>query len=733
VLIAVIGKRWLTSSEGEGARRLDNPDDFVRLEIAAALKRNIRVIPVLVDGASMPLAPDDLKPLVRRNAVEVSHTRFSADSERLIASLERVFEKTAAEQREREEKARLEAERREGEEKERLEAERRAAEENARLEAERRQKENQDRPEAEQRQRREEQRPVPQSREGELPETESQSAKAEEVEAQHERRVKQEQLKAEKSLEKRRRLAAAWRKIEAFFAVKRRAALTLTLILGLIAAGFAILVFERRGPQATQVALTPVLTPTPTRALTPTPTPAPTPTLTPAPTPTLTPASTPTLTPVPTPTPAPTPTPTPRAQPSIAEDSNFYWKPANGIVGAGATIRFVGDPDIGEGGRFDRARCEEWARKTGNTLEYFSRPYDATATLSLCQQYWAARSPDVDVFIVDVIWQGIAAPHAVDMKKYYKESEIKAFFPRIIANNTVNGKLVSIPWFTDAGMLYYRTDLLEKYGYREPPKTWEALAEMAKKIQDGEREEGKEDFQGFVFQGKASESATCNALEWVYSYDGGMIIEPDKKVTINNPKAIKALQTAKSWVGTISPAEVVIYGEEDARKVWQAGNAAFMRNWPYAYALGQDEKSPIRGKFDVTVLPKGGENGKNAACLGGWQLMVSAYSKQQRAAVDLVRYLTSGEIQKMRAIELSQLPTRPDLYSDLDVLAKNWWFKNMLDVLKNAVARPSTVTGADYNQISTAFFQNVTEVLSGGESPQAAVGRVEKVGNRIMR
>jgi len=103
------------------------------------------------------------------------------------------------------------------------------------------------------------------------------------------------------------------------------------------------------------------------------------------------------------------------------------------------------------------------------------------------QQYWAAKSPDIDVFMVDVIWQGILAPHAVDMKKYFKEDEIAKFFPRIIENNTVGGRLVSIPWHTDAGLLYYRTDLLEKYGYKEPPKTWEELAEMAKKIQDGER------------------------------------------------------------------------------------------------------------------------------------------------------------------------------------------------------------------------------------------------------
>jgi trehalose/maltose transport system substrate-binding protein len=402
------------------------------------------------------------------------------------------------------------------------------------------------------------------------------------------------------------------------------------------------------------------------------------------------------------------------------------------LFGAGVTIRFTGDSS-GDSGTFTKALITEWAEKTGNKVEIISRPNDATATLQQYQQYWAAKSPDVDVYQVDVIWQGIAAPHSVDLKKYFTADEISAHFPRIIENNTVNGKLVSIPWFTDAGILYYRTDLLEKYGYKEPPKTWEELAEMAKKIQDGERKAGKPDFQGFVFQGKASESVTCNALEWVYSYGGGVIIEPDKKVTINNPNAIKALQTARSWVGTISPAGVVTYGEEEARNVWQQGNAAFMRNWPYAYATGQDPKSPIAGKFDVLVLPKGGDNGKNAACLGGWQLMVSTYSKAQDVAADLVKFMASPASQKKRAIQLSQFPTLPALYSDPEVLAKNGWFKNMLDVLKNAVARPSTITGADYNQISTAFFQNVNKVLSGGESAQDAVQQVEKVGKRLVR
>ncbi len=376
--------------------------------------------------------------------------------------------------------------------------------------------------------------------------------------------------------------------------------------------------------------------------------------------------------------------------------------------------------------------AEEWAQKTGNKVEYYSRPSDASAALQQYQQYWVAKSPDVDVFQIDVIWQGIAAPHAVDLNKYYKEDEIKAYFPRIIENNTVGGKLVSIPLYTDAGILFYRTDLLEKYGYKEPPITWEELAAMAKKIQDGERAAGNPDFQGFVFEGKASESVTCNALEWIYSFGGGSVIEPDKKVTINNPNAAYALDTAHSWIGTISPVGVSTYGEEEARNIWQAGNAAFMRNWPYAYALGADPKSAVSGKFDVTVLPKGGDNGNNAACLGGWQLMISAYSKVPDASADLVRYLSSAEVQKKRAMAFSILPTLPALYSDPDVLAKNPFFKIMLDVFNNAVARPSTVTGADYNQVSTALFQNVNKVLTGAESGKDAVVQVEQVAKRIV-
>jgi trehalose/maltose transport system substrate-binding protein len=255
---------------------------------------------------------------------------------------------------------------------------------------------------------------------------------------------------------------------------------------------------------------------------------------------------------------------------------------------------------------------------------------------------------------------------------------------------------------------------------------------MAKKIQDGERGAGKPDFQGFVFQGASYEGLTCDGLEWIYSYNGGTIIDRDKKITIDNPNAIKALDVAKSWIGTISPRGVTDYQEEEARNLFQGAKSAFMRNWPYAYALGNASQSGIAGKFAVTVLPKGGTEGRHAATLGGWQLMVSKYSRNPEPAADLIRYLCSEQVQKKQALDLSNLPTRPALYKDKEILAKLPWFAGMLEVFDNAVARPSTVLKANYNEVSTAFFQHVNYVLNGDESAKAAVSEIERTAKRFL-
>ncbi len=346
------------------------------------------------------------------------------------------------------------------------------------------------------------------------------------------------------------------------------------------------------------------------------------------------------------------------------------------------------------------------------TVEVLDTPDLATDRLGLYLQFFEAQSPEVDVYQIDVIWPGDLAEHLVDLYEYGAAEVVPEHFPAIIKNNTVDGKLLGIPWFTDAGLLYYRTDLLEKYGYTAPPTTWDELEEMAQTIMDGERAAGNEDFWGYVWQGNAYEGLTCDALEWIDSNGGGTIVSEDKKITINNAAAAEIVDQAAGWVGTISPSGVTGFGEEDARNMWQAGNSAFMRNWPYAYALGQGDDSAVKDVFDVTPLPAGA-SGHGSAALGGWQLAVSKYSENPEVAADVAFFLASADEQKIRAINISNNPTVMSLYQDAEILAASPFMGKLYDVFINAAARPSTATAPQYNETSVLFFTAVHGVLTG--------------------
>ncbi|MFQ3536856.1 MAG: ABC transporter substrate-binding protein [Aggregatilineales bacterium] len=378
----------------------------------------------------------------------------------------------------------------------------------------------------------------------------------------------------------------------------------------------------------------------------------------------------------------------------------------------------------------DEAILKRWADENNVNVEIVYASQSATEYLAQLQQLLAARSTDIDLIQFDVIWPGILAPNMLDLGPALEASGMKdMFYPRILTNNTVDGKVVGLPWFTDAGLLYYRTDLLEKYGFSAPPKTWDELEQMAKTIQDGERAAGNAEFWGFVWQGNAYEGLTCDALEWVFSNGGGSIVEVDKTISINNEAAIRAIERAASWVGTISPEGVTTYQEEDARRVFQAGNAAFMRNWPYAYVLGQGgadgtQETAIKDKFAVTALPAG-DSGKPAAALGGWQLGVSAYSQNPELATQLALWLTAPEQQKERWLKLNNLPTMPAIYQDPDVLAATPWVADLIPVFENATPRPSTVTAALYNDVSVAFFTAVHDVLTRRKDAATALEDLE--------
>ena len=364
-----------------------------------------------------------------------------------------------------------------------------------------------------------------------------------------------------------------------------------------------------------------------------------------------------------------------------------------------------------------RAELDEFEQKTGNHVNVVSMPSSTTNQFEQYRLWLSAQNADIDVYRTDVIWAPQLADHFVDLTDAAKDV-VKDHFPAIIESQTVNGKLVALPVFTDAPALYYRKDLLDKYG-AQVPKTWAELTDTAKMIMDKEREAGNAQMWGFVFQGNAYEGLTCDALEWVMSNGGGLIVEPDGTVSINNPNAAEILNFAKGWIGTIAPDGVLSYQEEESRGVWQTGNAVFMRNWPYAYSLGNSGDSAVKDKFDVTTLPLGPSGERSAATLGGWNLAVSKYSKHQAEAIELVKWMASTEAQKKyEALMLSHLPTIVSLYDDADIKSQQPIIPRWKDVFLNAVPRPSAPTKAAYNEVSKEFWTAVHNTLAGDGSAE---------------
>ena len=389
---------------------------------------------------------------------------------------------------------------------------------------------------------------------------------------------------------------------------------------------------------------------------------------------------------------------------------------------AGISVTLI---DQGWVDKESRARLNEELRRftdwSGIRVEVLPAPEAAVDQLATWRKLLESEARLPDVYAIDVIWPGILANHLLDLKSYLPAQEIAAHFPELIANNTVNGRLVALPYNSSAGLLFYRIDLLRQYGYRAPPKTWDELEAMAARIQAGERAKGDQNFWGFIWQGASSEALTCNALEWQVSEGGGTILE-NGRITVDNPGTVRAWERAARWVGSVSPPGVVAYKEWDAFNIWQAGQAAFMRNWTNAYVAARAPGSPTKGKFDIAPLPNG--RAGSAATLGGNGYGVSQYSLHPREAVMLVRFLCGRDEQRRRCLNTAQPATIADLYNDPQVLAVNPYFSTILDVYrKGVVLRPSTATGKTYPDVSRAYYEAVHSVLTGDKTAaKAAAG-----------
>lgn len=334
----------------------------------------------------------------------------------------------------------------------------------------------------------------------------------------------------------------------------------------------------------------------------------------------------------------------------------------------------------------------------------------------------SAKDASLDVLILDVIRPAQFA--AAGWTSPFEGKDMSVYLPAYAEANTVDGKVVALPAFADSMFLYYRKDLLEKYGI-QPPKTWDELKAAVKKINGGEN---NPDLQGLSFQGKAIEGAVCTFLLPYWSQGKNLV--DNGKLTFDKTAAVNSLKLWKSFVDEgVSKKNIAEVATDDTRKEFQAGNVVFAVNWSYAWAQSQGKDSAVVGKVGVTRLPAvvGGEQ---ATCLGGWEWGVSAYSKNQDAAKKLVSFLSSQEASKHMAVNGSLLPTYSPLYQDAEVLKAAPWFADAKQVVETAKPRPVTPR---YNEVSEVIRTTVNAVLAGVTTPEDGAAQIEARLKRILR
>jgi trehalose/maltose transport system substrate-binding protein len=286
----------------------------------------------------------------------------------------------------------------------------------------------------------------------------------------------------------------------------------------------------------------------------------------------------------------------------------------------------------------------------------------------------------------------------------------------------------------DVQVLIYRTDLLDRYGYKTPPRTWDELEKMAVRIQAGERAKGKKDFWGFVWAGAIatdSEQLTMEGLEWQAAEGGGHIIESDGKISVNNPNVIRAWERAAHWVGWISPPSVVSYTAADAElKFWVSGEAAFLLSHSIVYETFAYDK-PFRDQAGVTSVPAG--KIARVATIGGYALGISRYSPHRAEAVKFIQFLFHKHAELTATHR--EKPGRKGQYFEVPLVMKEiypWWYKPGDSGGSEIVSRPSAVAGSNYEAVSKAYTGALHSVLTRESTAPAAAAALENDLVRIM-
>jgi ABC-type glycerol-3-phosphate transport system substrate-binding protein len=359
-------------------------------------------------------------------------------------------------------------------------------------------------------------------------------------------------------------------------------------------------------------------------------------------------------------------------------------------------------------------------------VRYREMPADTGQYFDQLRTELQAAASEIDVIGGDVIWPAQFAANGwiLDVSDRFPESERRQFLPAPVDSLVYEGAIYGVPWFTDAGMLYYRSDLLEEAGFSEPPATWEEMKEMALKTA---QDTGTRD--GFVFQGAQYEGGTVNGLEYIWTHGGDVL--SGEEVVIESPEAVVGLETERSMIADgVASQAVSTYKEQETDPAFLGGRTVFARNWPYMYALAEDpEVSKIEpGQIGIAPLPAG-EGGQSFSGLGGWNMMINARSQRQDEAWEFVSWMTGEEGQRRRALAATLLPTRKSLYEDKEILEKVPVIRLGKEAIQSTKSRP---VSPYYSDMSLAMAEQFNLSLKGETEPQAAVQNLQTELTKIL-
>lgn len=374
-------------------------------------------------------------------------------------------------------------------------------------------------------------------------------------------------------------------------------------------------------------------------------------------------------------------------------------------------VRFLAGPDVGGGAKEIISEFHQLHPEI--RVEMVEGPAGTGTREDMYSTSFMGGESTYDIVYMDVVWmpkfahQGWLRP--LD-DKFTPEMQMK-FLAGDIAGSRYEGKTYRVPVQSDGGLLYYRKDLLEAAGI-PPPHTWAELVAAAKKLQN------PPEIWGFVFQGKQYEGLVCDFLELVWG-NGGTLIDEHGGVHVDDPAAVEALTWLVDAVrkDKISPEGVLTFQEEEARHMFQEGRAVFMRNWPYAWNLAQQDGSPVKGKVGIQPMVHG--SGRSpAATLGGWGYGISSFSKHPDAAWTFIEFASSREAQKVAYMKGGIIPTRKALFADPDIVAKSPHYKELREVLEAAKPRP---VHPQWARVSDILQVHLSAALSGQKTPEAAL------------